>query len=166
MTTVAETLNPILHIPYGPGYDIPSPSARVGLRIEIVMSAVSKSQESGEQPDLVELGRKLGIDDPDSYRVEEDLFGDQYESMLDGLSAYQMSLATQAMFIWLMPGGTLELAREFLADPTKPREGRGPADHKPKAAATTRKPKAATTTRKPKAVSATRKPRARAATSK
>lgn len=157
MTTVAETLNPVLHLPFGTGYDIPSPSARVGLRIEIVMSAVSKSQESGEQPDLVALGKKLGIDDPESYRVEADLFGDQYEPMLDDLSAYQMSIATQAMFIWLMPGGTIELAREFLADPTKPREGREPADHKPKAAATTRKTKA---------VSATRKPRTRADTSK
>ena len=166
MTTVAETLNPVLHIPYGPGYDIPSPSARVGLRIEIVMSAVSKSQKSGEQPDLVALGKKLGLDDPESYRIEEDLFGDQYEPMLDGLSAYQMGIATKAMFIWLMPGGTIELAREFLADPTKPREGREPADHKPKATTTTRKPKATTTTRKPKAVSAARKPRTRAATSK
>ncbi|MFA6734895.1 MAG: hypothetical protein WCS71_07365 [Sphaerochaetaceae bacterium] len=166
MTTVAETMNPVLHLPFGTGYDIPSPSARVGLRIEIVMSVVSKSQESGEQPDFVELGKKLGIDDPDSYRVEKDLFGDQYESMLDGLSAWQMSIATQAMFIWLMPGGTIELAREFLADPTKPREGREPADHKPKAVPATRKKKAATTTRKPKAVSATRKPRTRAATSK
>lgn len=118
--TAIETLRQPLHIPYGPGFDVPPPSARVGIRVQKIM-AVIRDAATGEDIDRDALMRRLGIEDPENFDMNVELLGaDLYEQMLDALNIEEMGAVQQAMFTWIMPNGSREAAEALLADPTRP----------------------------------------------
>lgn len=121
-------------------YQVPTPKARVGRRVSIVLGSVDNAVNSDQKIDPDKLLRDMGVDDPENYDMTVDLFGaDLNNQLLDELTVDEYDIATQAMFLWVTPGAGRAAAEAFLADPTGGGPKR-PQDHKPKAKRTPRKP--------------------------
>lgn len=133
-----EVVRQGLRVPFGRGYEVPPPSARVGLRSQRLTLEVIAAQESGQALDVKSLAESLG-GGPD-YDPRRDLLGaDLFEEMLDDLTVEEFDRVTRAMGIWVMPGATREMAEASLADPmvaTPPNRAARRA-RKPRAAAST-----------------------------
>lgn len=114
--SVENLLRQPLRVPFGKGYDVPPPSARVGLRVQRIASATMGAQASGEPIDLAALLAAMGVGV--DYDVNRDLLGDLYEPMLDDLTSEEFGRVVRAVGVWAMPGATRELAEETLTGPT------------------------------------------------
>lgn len=117
--SIEETLRAPLHVPFGAGYDIPPPKARVALRVQKYTSAVVQAFHEGATADIPSLLRRVGLDPDVTYSAEVDLLGDLYEPMLDDLTAEEFGRVSRAMIAWSMPGVTRETVEASLLDPTK-----------------------------------------------
>lgn len=123
-----DSLNKPLHIPFGPGFDVPPPKARVAKRVLEIIKVVERERETGQESELPDIARALGVEDPENYDLDADLFGaDLAEAMLDSLSVTEYNAAQQAVIGWLIPGSDRGKAEEFLANPTG---APTPQDHK------------------------------------
>lgn len=116
--SIEETLHAPLHVPFGAGYDIPPPKARVALRVQKYTSAVVQAlRAEGTTVDVPALLRRLGLDPDVEYSAEADLLGDLYEPMLDDLTAEEFARVSRAVIMWAMPGVSREVAEESLMGP-------------------------------------------------
>ena len=114
--SIDETLHQPLHVPFGRGYDIPPPKARVALRVRRFTEAVVNAQNSGAAVDIGAVLQRLGL--PEDYGIESDLLGvELYEEMLDDLTAEEFARVVRAVGVWVLPGATRELAEQSLTDP-------------------------------------------------
>lgn len=134
--SVESLLHQPLKVPFGAGYEIPPPKARVGLRVQKIAAATMQAQQSGEPLNLTGLLESIGVDY--GYDVSRDLIGDEtYEAMLDDLTSDELGRVVRAMGIWVMPGATREMAEASLMDPFEaPRKNRAARRAHPKAAST------------------------------
>jgi len=117
--SIDETLRATLHVPFGRGYDVPPPNARVALRVQKYTSIVVQALRGDADVDWRATMRSLGLDPDVEYSAEADLLGDLYEPMLDDLTAEEFARVGRAMVAWTMPGMTREMVEASLLDPTK-----------------------------------------------
>lgn len=117
--SIDETLRATLHVPFGRGYDVPPPKARVALRVQKYTSIVVQALGGDADVDWRATMRRLGLDPDVEYSAEADLLGDLYEPMLDDLTAEEFARVGRAMVAWTMPGMTREMVEASLLDPTK-----------------------------------------------
>lgn len=117
---IEETLRQPLHVPFGRGWDVPPPTARVALRVQKYTQAVVAALKD-ESVDVPAMLRSLGLDPDVAYSAEEDLLGELYEPMLDDLTIEEFGRVSRAMIAWSMPGMSREAAEASLADPTSAR---------------------------------------------
>lgn len=117
--SIDETLRATLHVPFGRGYDVPPPNARVALRVQKYTSIVVQALRGDADVDWRATMRRLGLDPDVEYSAEADLLGDLYEPMLDDLTAEEFARVGRAMVAWTMPGMTREAVEASLLDPTK-----------------------------------------------
>lgn len=114
--SIDETLHQALRVPFGKGYDVPPPKARVALRVRRFTEAVVDAQRSGAVVDVLATLTQLGLDA--GYNIEVDLLGaDLYEAMLDDLTAEEFARVVRAVGVWVLPGATREMAEQSLMDP-------------------------------------------------
>lgn len=117
--SVEDLLHAPLRLPFGAGYDVPPPKARAAMRVQKVMAAISREESTGVKIDVDALARRMGVTSDGEYDMNVDLFGEElYEQLLDDLNVEELGIATQAMFMWIMPNGSRALAEAFIADPT------------------------------------------------
>jgi len=111
---VEDLLRQPLRVPFGKGYEIPPPTARVGLRMQRIAVAVMQAQESGDASSVTP--EALGL--PADYDSNRDLLGAElYEAMLDDLTTDELARVVRAVGSWAMPGVSREAAEASLMDP-------------------------------------------------